>query len=255
MTVVVFPLLRFSAKSPEQTAEEIGNFLQQNLEAVSGFNVVKGFLNLSIQDVTWIETVFSQTSKPEFGTFPKNGQTVVVEYCGPNTNKPLHLGHIRNICLGWSTVNILKANGCKVFKANIYNDRGIAIAKSMVAWQKKANGATPESTGRKGDHLVGDYYVEYGKMVGEEIVGFKGSDEEKKEAEKRTAIFKEVQESLRKWEDGDAETLALWRQMNGWVYEGFEATYRRLGIDFDKAYYESDTYSHGKLCTRLPSGC
>ncbi len=246
LTVVVFPLLKTSRKSPEQTGNDIGNYLVEHLDEVTGFNVVKGFLNISLHDSVWIKQVLTSALTDDYGTFPDNGEVVVVEYCGPNTNKPLHLGHIRNICLGWSTINILKANGFKVHKANIYNDRGIAIAKSMVAWETLANGATPESTGKKSDHFVGEFYVQFAKICDEQSEPFIADGMDKEEAAKQTDIFKLAQESLRKWEDGDEETLALWRKMNNWVYQGFEATYTKMGVDFDKAYYESDTYMLGK---------
>ena len=245
-TFVTFPYLKMSKKSPEQTGEEIGKYLKENSNIISGFNVVKGFLNLEVTNAAWLETFNELYSTPNFGFSEPNGSEFMVEYSSPNTNKPLHLGHLRNNFLGNSVARVLEANGTKVHKVQIINDRGIHICKSMLAWQKFGNGETPESSGIKGDKLVGKYYVlfdqEYKKQIEELAAG--GMDKE--EAEKKAPIMLEAQEMLRKWEHKDPEVYSLWQTMNGWVYGGFDTTYTTMGVDFDKLYYESDTYLLGK---------
>lgn len=245
-TFVVFPFLKITQSTPEKTAQSIGEYLKANLDEVSDFNVVKGFLNLVLNETTWIDLFQKLYSNPNLGQLPEKGQKVMVEYSSPNTNKPLHLGHLRNNFLGYAVAEILKANGYEVIKANLVNDRGIHICKSMVAYQHFGNGETPESSGLKGDHLAGKYYVlfdqEYKKQIKELVE--KGSSEE--EAKKNAPILLEAQDMLRKWEMGDQEVVGLWKKMNSWVYEGFEATYKKMGVDFDKFYYESDTYLLGK---------
>ena len=247
VTLVVFPLARVSKKSPDITAQEIGNWLTSNTSEVSSFNVVKGFLNIKMDGSFWGNIFKEIVDTKDFGQHPSNGKTVMVEYSSPNTNKPLHLGHIRNNLLGWSVSRLLEANGYNVIKANLVNDRGIHICKSMLAWLKRGNGETPQSSGKKGDHLVGDYYVEFNKMLTEEvnaIMAEKGIDKEA--AEKEATCLKEAQQMLFKWEQGDPEVVGLWKKMNGWVYDGFDVTYKNLGISFDKIYYESQTYLLGK---------
>lgn len=244
LTVVVFPFTKISKKSPEQTAEDLGNYLVKNVPQITNFNVVKGFLNLSIAPEYWLSEL-KNLSKNDNPT-PSTNKTYMVEYASPNTNKPLHLGHLRNIFLGYAVAEILKANGHEVFKTQIINDRGIHICKSMLAWQKFGNGETPESSGLKGDHLVGKYYVEFDKAYKTEINQLIEKGLAKEEAEKEAPIFKTAQEMLRKWEQGDKEVVDLWKKMNGWVYEGFNATYQKMGVDFDEIYYESDTYILGK---------
>ena len=245
-TFVTFQYLKMSKKSPEQTGEEIGKYLKENSNIISGFNVVKGFLNLEVTNAAWLETFNELYSTPNFGFSEPNGSEFMVEYSSPNTNKPLHLGHLRNNFLGNSVARVLEANGTKVHKVQIINDRGIHICKSMLAWQKFGNGETPESSGMKGDKLVGKYYVlfdqEYKKQIEELAAG--GMDKE--EAEKKAPIMLEAQEMLRKWEHKDPEVYSLWQTMNGWVYSGFDTTYTTMGVDFDKLYYESDTYLLGK---------
>jgi len=246
-TIVVFPLLKISRKSPEETAKEIGVFLRDHVKEIAEFNVIKGFLNLVLSDHFWIKFLVSQVGVPEFGFHKtRNTRPVVLEYSSPNTNKPLHLGHIRNNLLGFSLAEILKANGHKVVKVNLVNDRGIHICKSMLAYMKWGNHETPASTGLKGDHLIGKYYVLFNKYFKTEVLNLieKGLTEE--EAEKQAPLIVEAQEILRKWEAKDPETVDLWKTMNGWAYEGFDQTYRRLGVDFDKIYYESETYLLGK---------
>ena len=245
-TIVVFPLVRVSKKSPEQTAELLGNALIEKTNIIAKFNVIKGFLNLTLTDSYWLQRLQNIADNASFGTFPANGQKVVLEYCGPNTNKPLHIGHLRNMLLGYSSSEILKAAGYDVTKVNIYNDRGIAICKSMVAYTRYANGATPQSTGIKGDHFMGDWYVKFNEIVTEEIKALPNAPADKDEAQKLTPIFKEAQELLLKWEAGDQETVALWKKMNDWVYEGFQETFKLLGVDFQKDYYESETYKLGR---------
>ena len=249
LTVVVFPLLKASRKAPEATASEIGEWLEKNLEAVQKFNVVKGFLNITVNPAFWLGLLHEIAADADFGIrkADDNSDLVMVEYSSPNTNKPLHLGHVRNNLLGYSLSQILKANGHKVVKTNIVNDRGIHICKSMLAWKKWGEGATPESVGKKGDHLIGDFYVAFDKHYKAELKQLmeeKGLSEE--EAEKNSPLMAEAREMLRKWEAGDEEVRGLWKMMNGWVYAGFDETYRRLGVDFDKIYYESDTYLEGK---------
>jgi len=247
-TVIVFPFLKMSRKPPEATGQLLGEKLVANVSFISDFNVIKGFLNLSISNSVWIESLNSALANRAFGIKPvtKESETLMVEYSSPNTNKPLHLGHIRNNLLGYSIAKILEANGYKVVKANLVNDRGIHICKSMLAWQKWGNGETPESSGKKGDHLVGDYYVkfdqEYKKEIAELITSGKTEDEAKNEA----PLILEAREMLRNWEAGEEKTVQLWKTMNGWVYNGFDETYKLMGVSFDKMYYESNTYLLGK---------
>ena len=247
-TLVVFPFLALSKKRPEETAQEIGEELKDSLPIISSFNVVKGFLNLAISPSYWVELLKHIDAADRWGTMPvtENSPLVMVEYSSPNTNKPLHLGHIRNNLLGYALSNIIAANGNKVVKTNIVNDRGIHICKSMLAWQKWGNGETPASSGKKGDHLIGDYYVAFDKHYKAELSGLMEKGMSKEEAEAASPLMAEAREMLVKWEAGDKEVRALWEQMNGWVYEGFDETYKRLGVDFDKIYYESDTYLVGK---------
>ena len=248
LTVVVFPFLRASKKGPEQTGEDIGAWLVANVDFVEKFNVVKGFLNLTIASSAWLQILSDIDANPAFGTKPvtENSPLVMVEYSSPNTNKPLHMGHIRNILLGYTISNILTANGQKVLKTNIVNDRGIHICKSMLAWQKFGNGETPESSGLKGDHLVGKYYVVFDKHYKAEIAELESQGKTKEEAEAQAPLILEAREMLRKWEAGDAEVVELWKTMNQWVYDGFDVTYNKLGADFDKIYYESSTYIDGR---------
>jgi len=246
VTIVVFPMVRFSKKSPEETANDIGSFLQQNVAEVVSFNVVKGFLNLSIAESYWIDLFNNTLLQPNFLAVKPRGEKVMVEYSSPNTNKPLHLGHVRNNLLGYSVSELLKADGYDVIKVNLVNDRGIHICKSMLAWQKWGNGETPESSGIKGDHLVGKYYVVFDKEYKKEIDELKAQGQTEEEAKKNAILIKEAQQMLLKWEQGDVEVVALWKKMNGWVYEGFDVTYKKLGVDFDKYYYESNTYLLGK---------
>ena len=247
LTLVVFPLLKVTKKSPEQSAEEIGKWLLDNSEVTSSYNVVKGFLNLSIKDEVWL-TQFNVWAKNEhFGkSTSSTGKTFMVEYSSPNTNKPLHLGHLRNNFLGYSVAEILKANGHEVYKTQIINDRGIHICKSMLAWQIFGNNETPESTGMKGDHLIGKYYVAFDKEYKKQIAALVEDGMDSKDAEREAKIFKDAQAMLLKWEARDPDVYALWETMNAWVYEGFEATYKEMGVDFDKLYYESNTYILGK---------
>ena len=247
-TLVCFPLLKISRKNPAVTAEEIGAYLKENDSKISDYNVINGFLNLSINANSWVDLLegISKDEKFGFKEVTENSPLVMIEYSSPNTNKPLHLGHIRNNLLGYSLSEIMKANGYKVVKTNIVNDRGIHICKSMLAWQKFGNGATPESIGKKGDHLVGDYYVAFDKAYKAEIKELISGGMDEEEAKKEAPLMKQAQEMLRKWEAGDKEVRALWKTMNDWVYAGFDETYKRLGVDFDKIYYESDTYLVGK---------
>ena len=247
-TLVVFPFLALSKKRPEETAQEIGEFLKANQPVVSAFNVVKGFLNLSISTNYWIDLLTTIDKTEKWGTVEATADSplVMVEYSSPNTNKPLHLGHIRNNLLGYALSNIIAANGNRVVKTNIVNDRGIHICKSMLAWQKWGEGATPESVGKKGDHLIGDYYVAFDKHYKAELAELMEKGISKEEAEAASPLMAEAREMLVKWEAGDKEVRALWEKMNNWVYEGFDETYKRLGVDFDKIYYESDTYLVGK---------
>ncbi len=248
ITVVVFPFLRFSKKSPEQTGDEIGAYLVKNIEFVNSFNVIKGFLNLEIKSSFWVDSLLEAYSNKNFGTDsqPEVSETVMVEYSSPNTNKPLHLGHIRNNLLGYSISEILKATGKKVIKTNIVNDRGIHICKSMYAWQKWGNGRTPENTGMKGDHLVGEFYVEFDKHYKAEVAELIEKGLSKEEAENQAPSILAARELLVKWEAKEQKTMQLWKTMNSWVYEGFDVTYKTLGVDFDKIYYESETYLVGK---------
>ena len=248
LTLVVFPFLKISRKKPEDTAQDIGQWLQQNCEAVSQFNVVKGFLNLVIAPAAWISLLSDINADEHFGEKQATAESplVMIEYSSPNTNKPLHLGHVRNNLLGWSLAQIMAANGNRVVKTNIVNDRGIHICKSMLAWLKWGNGETPETAGKKGDHLIGDYYVAFDKHYREEIreLVAQGMDEEK--AKQEAPLIKEAHEMLVKWEQNDPEVRALWEKMNSWVYAGFDETYKALGVGFDKIYYESQTYLKGK---------
>ena len=246
VTLVVFPLLKTSHKAPEATATEIGAWLQENDPQVAGFNVVKGFLNIKISGAYWASSLAEIAAQPDFGQLPASGKTVMVEFSSPNTNKPLHLGHIRNNLLGWSVSQLLAACGHRVLKVNLVNDRGIHICKSMLAWLKCGGGETPVSSGKKGDHLVGDYYVKFNDLLKAEVAQLVAGGMPQEEAEKNAPILKEAQEMLVKWEQGDPEVRALWEKMNGWVYAGFDETYRRLGISFDRIYYESQTYKDGK---------
>ncbi|WP_395802088.1 arginine--tRNA ligase, partial [Daejeonella sp.] len=243
---VTFPFTRFSKKTPEQTGIEIGEYLKQNVKEVADFNVIKGFLNLSIVDSYWVDELLNRVHSQSFGQFPANGQKVMVEYSSPNTNKPLHLGHVRNNLLGFSVAEILSANGYEVIKANLVNDRGIHICKSMLAWKLFGNGETPESSGLKGDHLVGKYYVIFDKEYKKQIEALIGEGQTEDEAKKNAPVIKEAQEMLLKWESADQEVIDLWKMMNSWVYAGFDVTYKKLGVDFKKYYYESDTYLLGK---------
>ena len=248
LTLVVFPFVKAAKKSPEQTAQEIGEYLVNNCSAIEKFNVVKGFLNLSIGDGAWVELLSAIDKDDNFGMkqATEDSPLVMIEYSSPNTNKPLHLGHVRNNLLGWSLAQIMEANGNKVVKTNIVNDRGIHICKSMLAWLKYGNGETPESSGKKGDHLIGDYYVAFDKHYREEIKQLvaQGMDEEK--AKQEAPLIKEAHEMLVKWEQNDPEVRALWEKMNNWVYAGFDETYKKMGVSFDKIYYESQTYLKGK---------
>ena len=256
LTLVVFPFLRISKKKPEDTAQEIGEWLKQNCKAVADYNVVKGFLNLVIAPAAWIGMLNDINKDEKYGetAATEDSPLVMIEYSSPNTNKPLHLGHVRNNLLGWSLAQIMAANGNKVVKTNIVNDRGIHICKSMLAWQKWGNGVTPETSGMKGDHLIGDFYVAFDKHYREEVKELKakfvaeGMDEEaaEKKAKDEAPLIKEAHEMLVKWEQGDKDVRALWEKMNSWVYAGFDETYKNLGVGFDKIYYESQTYLKGK---------
>lgn len=248
LTVVVFPFLRMSKKSPEVTATELGEYLKNNEQIVNNFNVIKGFLNITIDSSCWIELLNSIAQDENFGLkkATPESELVMIEYSSPNTNKPLHLGHIRNNLLGYSLSKIMEANGYNVVKTNIVNDRGIHICKSMLAWQKYGNGETPKSSGKKGDHLVGDYYVAFDKHYKEELKTLKAKGMSDEEAAAASELMKEARQMLVKWEANDPEVRALWSKMNGWVYEGFDETYKELGISFDKIYYESETYLEGK---------
>lgn len=256
LTLVVFPFLKVSKKKPEETAQEIGEYVTQHCDAVSAFNVVKGFLNLVIAPKAWISLLNSIAAQPHFGEKEVTNASplVMIEYSSPNTNKPLHLGHVRNNLLGWSLSQIMKANGNRVIKTNIVNDRGIHICKSMLAWKRWGNGETPETSGKKGDHLIGDYYVAFDKHYREEVKALKtqylaeGKTEEEaeKDAKENAPLMQEAREMLRRWEQNDPEIRSLWQTMNTWVYAGFDETYKRLGVSFDKIYYESETYLEGK---------
>ena len=248
LTLVVFPFVKMARKSPEQTAQELGQYLVDNCEAISKFNVVKGFLNLSIADAAWLNLLADIDKEDHYGekAVGEDSPLVMIEYSSPNTNKPLHLGHVRNNLLGWSLAQFMQANGNKVVKTNIVNDRGIHICKSMLAWLKYGNGETPETSGKKGDHLIGDYYVAFDKHYREEVKELvaQGMDEEK--AKQEAPLIKEAHDMLVKWENNDPEVRALWEKMNNWVYAGFDETYKKMGVGFDKIYYESQTYLKGK---------
>ncbi len=248
ITLVVFPLLKLSRKSPDDTALDIGNYLQKNIPDVIRFNVVKGFLNLVISDNYYLQFLNQASQDSLFGFTATDGHAgaIMVEYSSPNTNKPLHLGHIRNNLLGFALSKILIAGGKKVIMTNIVNDRGIHICKSMLAWQKWGNGETPQKSGKKGDHLVGEYYVKFDQEYKKQISALVEKGMKQEEAEKKAGLIVEAQEMLRKWEAGDEEIMSLWKTMNAWVYKGFDETYRRLGVHFDKIYYESETWVHGK---------
>jgi arginyl-tRNA synthetase len=248
LTLVVFPFVKISRKNPEQTALEIGEYLRDNTIEVSDFNVIKGFLNLTIAPASWLELLDEVNANPDYGFTSETSKSplVMIEYSSPNTNKPLHLGHIRNNLLGFSLSRILKANGNKVVKTNIVNDRGIHICKSMLAWQKWGKGVTPDTSGKKGDHLVGDFYVLFDKHYKEEIKKLIAEGQTEENAKKNAPLILEAQDMLRKWEAGDEEVVSLWKTMNSWVYAGFDETYKVLGVDFDKIYYESETYLTGK---------
>ena len=248
LTIVVFPFLKASHKAPDATAKEIGDYLVANCEAVKEYNVIKGFLNITIEPKFWLGVLDHIHATKDYGfkTADDNSELVMIEYSSPNTNKPLHLGHVRNNLLGYSLSRIMQANGYKVVKTNIVNDRGIHICKSMLAWQKWGNGATPESTGKKGDHLIGDFYVAFDKHYKAEVKELEEKGMTKEEAEAASPLMQEAREMLRRWEAGDEEVRSLWRTMNSWVYAGFDETYKRLGVDFDKIYYESQTYLEGK---------
>ena len=256
LTLVVFPFLKISHKKPEDTAQDLGEYIKQNCEAIADFNVVKGFLNLVIDKKAWLSLLNEMNQNEKFGEKPvtENSPLGMIEYSSPNTNKPLHLGHVRNNLLGWSLAQIMEANGNKVVKTNIVNDRGIHICKSMLAWLKYGNGETPETSGKKGDHLIGDYYVAFDWHYRAEVAELKakyiaeGMDEEsaEKKAKEESPLIKEAHEMLVKWEQNDPEVRALWKKMNDWVYAGFDETYKALGVGFDKIYYESNTYLVGK---------
>ncbi|MBR0259631.1 MAG: arginine--tRNA ligase [Prevotella sp.] len=256
LTLVVFPFVKAAKKSPEQTAQEIGEYLVQNCDAISKFNVVKGFLNLSIGNGAWLQLLQAIDQDDHFGmkSADEGSPLVMIEYSSPNTNKPLHLGHVRNNLLGWSLAQIMEANGNKVVKTNIVNDRGIHICKSMLAWLKYGNGETPESSGKKGDHLIGDYYVAFDKHYREEVKELTAqyvasglaADQAEEKAKQEAPLIKEAHEMLVKWEQNDPEVRALWEKMNNWVYAGFDETYKKMGVSFDKIYYESQTYLKGK---------
>jgi arginyl-tRNA synthetase len=245
ITVVVFPYVRFSKKSPEQTGAALGEYLQENLVHIKGFNVVKGFLNLEIADTYWLDFFNQQKNNETFGK-GKNQQNIVLEYCGPNTNKPLHLGHIRNMLIGFATANLLEFAGNKVHKVNIYNDRGITICKSMVSWLLYGEGKTPQSEGIKGDHFVGKFYVRFDEEFKKEVAELVSNGSTKEQAEKDAPLINQARKMLLKWESGDEDTIDLWNKMNNWVYEGFEQTFKELGVDFEKHYKESEYYERGK---------
>lgn len=248
LTIVVFPFVKAAKKSPEATAQEIGEYLQANCEAVKSFNVIKGFLNIVIEPTFWVGVLNHIAETPDYGFKPvtPESELVMIEYSSPNTNKPLHLGHVRNNLLGYSLSRIMTANGYNVVKTNIVNDRGIHICKSMLAWQKWGEGITPEKAGKKGDHLIGDFYVAFDKHYKAEVAELMEKGMSKEEAEKASPLMEEAHEMLKKWEAGDEEVRSVWRMMNEWVYAGFDETYKRLGVDFDKIYYESETYLEGK---------
>ena len=248
LTIVVFPFLKASHKRPEDTAQEIGAYLVEHCDAVEKFNVIKGFLNITIKPTFWTSVLLQVAEKPDFGFKPvtEDSRLVMIEYSSPNTNKPLHLGHVRNNLLGYSLAKIMEANGNKVVKTNIVNDRGIHICKSMLAWIKWGNNITPEQAGKTGDHLIGDFYVLFDKKYKEEVNQLMAEGMSEDDAKAESALMKEARAMLKKWEDGDEQVRSLWRMMNEWVYAGFDETYQRLGVSFDKIYYESNTYLEGK---------
>ena len=248
LTLVVFPFLKASHKTPEATAAEIGEYLLKNSAEITGYNAVKGFLNLTVAGTSWVEKLNGIASDDKYGIkeAAADAPLIMIEYSSPNTNKPLHLGHVRNNLLGYSLAQILKAAGNRVIKTNIVNDRGIHICKSMLAWEKWGNGITPEKAGKKGDHLIGDFYVLFSNKYKEEVEALQAKGMSKEEAEAASPLMNEAREMLRRWEAGDEKVRSLWRTMNGWVYAGFDETYKRLGVDFDKIYYESETYLEGK---------
>lgn len=256
ITVVVFPMLRVVKGNPVAIGEAIGSYLKENVAEVINFNVVKGFLNLVISDRYFLDFFSETVDFSNFGIQPQGIDAVMVEYASPNTNKPLHLGHVRNVLLGYSVAQIAKASGKKVYKTQVINDRGIHICKSMLAWQRYGNGETPQSTGKKGDKLVGDYYVKFDKQYKKEIATLLAAGKTEEEAKTEAPLLKEAQQMLIKWEAGDKDVVTLWKKMNGWVYEGFNKTYKDIGVDFDKNYYESDTYLLGKafIAEGLQSG-
>ena len=248
LTLVVFPFVKMARKSPEQTAQELGSYLVENCEAVERFNVVKGFLNMVIAPAAWLSLLADIDADEHYGMKQATDDSplVMIEYSSPNTNKPLHLGHVRNNLLGWSLAQIMQANGNRVVKTNIVNDRGIHICKSMLAWLKYGNGETPESSGKKGDHLIGDYYVAFDKHYREEVKELVAQGMDEEQAKQEAPLIKEAHDMLVKWEQNDPEVRALWEKMNAWVYAGFDETYKKMGVSFDKIYYESQTYLKGK---------
>lgn len=246
LTVVVFPFTRFARKSPQQTGQLIGEYLAKDLDFIAAYDTIKGFLNLTLKDTYWISTLEDMLAQDDYGQQAPTGKTVVLEYIGPNTNKPLHVGHIRNMFIGYAMANILSKNGHDVHKVTIYNDRGIAISKSMAAWLLYGEGEMPESANIKGDHFVGKYYVKYNQVHDKELAALIESGMSKDEANKNTAIFKYAQELLLKWEAGDKDVISIWKMMNDWVYKGFKVTYASLGVDYEKPYYESEAYLKGK---------
>jgi arginyl-tRNA synthetase len=246
ITLVTFPIVRLSKKSPEQTGLELGEYLQKQIKEIAGFNVIKGFLNLSITDSYWTGLLEGNILKPDYGQFPPNGKKILIEYSSPNTNKPMHLGHVRNNLIGYAIAKILSAYGYQVTKANLINDRGVHICKSMLAWQLFGNGETPENSGLKGDHLVGKYYVIFDQAYKKQIEELKAAGSTEEEAKKNAPLILQAQDLLIKWENGDQAVINLWKTMNSWVYAGFEETYKKLSISFDKYYYESNTYLLGK---------
>jgi len=245
-TVVLFPFVKLLRKKPDEIGHEIGKYLLERTDLFSGYDIVSGFLNLTVKDSYWTNFLLNQFNNQHYGEKPKHDKRIMVEYSSPNTNKPLHFGHMRNIFLGYAMAEVLKAAGNQVVKANLINDRGIHICKSMIAWERYANGDTPERIGVKGDHLVGEYYVKFNEVYKKEVEELTRNGMDEATAEKEAPVMKETQEMLRKWEAGDAQTRSLWEMMNGWVYKGFNESYKRLGVDFDKMYYESDTYLLGK---------
>lgn len=246
ITVVTFPIIRFSKKSPEQTGQELGEYLQKQIQEIAGFSIIKGFLNLSITDSYWTDQLKNEILKPNYGQFPSNEKKILIEYSSPNTNKPLHLGHVRNNLLGYSIAEIMTAAGFEVIKANLVNDRGIHICKSMLAWQLFGKGETPQHSGLKGDHLVGKYYVIFDQHYKKQIDELKAVGQSEEDAKKNAPLMRQAQDLLVRWEAGDEEVISLWKTMNEWVYAGFKETYQTLGVNFNKYYYESNTYLLGK---------